>query len=349
MFLFLFLPLLFALHALAPRAARNALLLAASLVFYAWGEGLFIGVMLFSIGINHRFGLWLGARGPRFDRSVLAFALVVNLGLLVLFKYAGFVLENLSVVGVDLEVEPIHLPIGISFFTFHSISYLVDIYRGKAKAQRGLVAFALYIALFPQLVAGPIVRYHELADQLTVRTLSLAGFAEGVRRFILGLAKKMLVANTVAVTANAIFAAPVYEQTDTHWNDRGGAAAAAAIAESEGLPVPGYAESTATGEGGDLARLLSLPSLLREVRPTLTPIAPLTLPRGSLLLVHDSFGIRMLPFLRRSFAQVGSVIARSPETGDLRGAPVDLVVEELVERDLIGAPPAGLVLPPHAR
>ena len=207
-FLFLFLPLLLLLHAPAPRAARNGLLLAASLVFYAWGEGLFIGVMLLSIGLNHRFGLWLGARGPRFDRAVLAFALVVNLGLLVLFKYTGFVIDNLRALGIGeaLELEPIHMPIGISFFTFHSISYLVDIHRGKAKAQRGVVAFALYIALFPQLVAGPIVRYHELADQLGERTLTLAGFAGGVRRFIIGLAKKMLIANTVAVTANAVFA-----------------------------------------------------------------------------------------------------------------------------------------------
>ena len=207
-FLFLFLPLLLGLHALAPRPARNALLLTASLLFYAWGEGLYLGVMLFSIALNHRFGLWLGARGPGFDRAVLTFALVVNLGLLVLFKYAGFVIANLRALGLGegLELEPIHMPIGISFFTFHSISYLVDIHRGKAKAQRGVVAFALYIALFPQLVAGPIVRYHELADQLGERSLTLAGFAGGVRRFILGMAKKMLIANTVAVTANAVFA-----------------------------------------------------------------------------------------------------------------------------------------------
>lgn len=201
--------MLLALHAVAPQRARNALLLAASLLFYAWGEGEYVLLMLFSIGLNHRFGLWLHARGPRFDKGVIAFALVINLGLLGLFKYFGFAVENLRALGFDLPLlDPVHMPIGISFFTFHAISYLIDIYRGKAKAQRSVIDFALYIALFPQLVAGPIVRYHELVHQLGKRELSVARFAEGTRRFIFGLAKKMLIANTVAATATTVFKLP---------------------------------------------------------------------------------------------------------------------------------------------
>ena len=204
-FLFLFLPVLLALHAAAPGRARNALLLGASLLFYAWGEGAFTLVMLFSIAVNHRFGLWLGEPDQRYHRALLAIALVVNLGLLGLFKYAGFIGANLALLGLPITVEPVHMPIGISFFTFHAISYLIDIHRGKAQARRSMIDFALYIALFPQLVAGPIVRYHQLEHQLGRRTVTLEGFAAGVRRFIFGLGKKMLIANAVAGTANEIF------------------------------------------------------------------------------------------------------------------------------------------------
>ena len=204
-FLFLFLPVLLALHAAAPGRARNALLLGASLLFYAWGEGAFTLVMLFSIAVNHRFGLWLGEPDQRYHRALLAIALAVNLGLLGLFKYAGFIGANLALLGLPITVEPVHMPIGISFFTFHAISYLIDIHRGKARARRSMIDFALYIALFPQLVAGPIVRYHQLEHQLGRRTVTLEGFAAGVRRFIFGLGKKMLIANAVAGTANEIF------------------------------------------------------------------------------------------------------------------------------------------------
>ena len=207
-FLFLFLPLLIAVHALVPSRARNALLLLASLIFYAWGEGAYVCVMLVSIMVNQRFGLALRKRGPAFDKAVLASSLVFNLGLLGVFKYAGFVSQNLRFLGVSLQAPQVHMPIGISFFTFHAISYLLDIHRGKAEAQDDSIDFALYIALFPQLVAGPIVRYHELAGQLGARRIELAGFAGGVRRFIIGFAKKMLIANTLAHAANTVFDVP---------------------------------------------------------------------------------------------------------------------------------------------
>ncbi len=218
-FLFLFLPLCLLAHQLAPARARNAVLLAMSLAFYAFGEGLFVGVMLASIGANWGFGLVL-ARASRAGRRRLALGLAVgvNLALLFFYKYANFFVESanalLPTLGLSrIEAAPIHLPIGISFFTFQALSYLIDVYRRDAPAQRNPVHLALYIALFPQLIAGPIVRYAHLAAQLRARRVELAGFASGVERFIFGLAKKVLVANTLATCADRIFALPTGELT----------------------------------------------------------------------------------------------------------------------------------------
>ena len=141
----------------------------------------------------------------------------------------------------------------------------------------------------------------------------------------------------------------VYERTDTHWNERGAQAAAAAVAESEGLETPRFAVTQVPGGGGDLARMLSLPALLREQRPHLTPEPPLPAPRGKLLLLHDSFGARMIPFLALAFSEVKSAVGRSPEPRTLETLRPDLVVEELVERDLISDPPPGLPPPPAPR
>jgi alginate O-acetyltransferase complex protein AlgI len=218
-FLFLFLPSLFGLYFLAPQSARNLLLLAASLVFYSWGEGRYIAVLLTSIACNYWLGLWLDRlRGRPSARLALALAVAGNLVLLIAFKYANFLVHELnhlmSALGrPDIELDPVHLPLGISFFTFHALSYVIDVYRGEVRALRSPIAFALYISFFPQSIAGPIVRYSDVAGQLLHRVVTRAGFALGVRQFVIGLAKKMLIANTVAVAADAIFGLPARDLT----------------------------------------------------------------------------------------------------------------------------------------
>ncbi len=208
-FLFVFLPLTLGLYYLLPRAAKNAFLLFASLVFYAWGEIWFVLVMLASIAFNYLFGRLLGAAGTaRRRRLALAAGIAANLALLAWFKYANFIVANLQEAGflVDLAWSPVHLPLGISFFTFQAMSYLVDVYRGENRAQKRLVDVALYIALFPQLIAGPIVRYHDIAAQIRERTIGLLLVNSGAQRFIYGLAKKVLIANPMGEVADQVFA-----------------------------------------------------------------------------------------------------------------------------------------------
>jgi alginate O-acetyltransferase complex protein AlgI len=218
-FVFLFLPLVLLLHRLTPRAARNTILLVASLLFYAWGEGFFVLIMLGSIVFNYCAGLLVEMGRPRgLHKLFLVLGVAGNLGLLLVFKYANFLVANLnSILGgigrSPLPWQAIHLPIGISFFTFQAMSYIIDVYRGDSEVQRKPVHMALYITLFPQLIAGPIVRYHDIARQLAFRTVNRAGFAEGIRRFVLGLGKKMLIANVVAVPADKIFAIPADQLT----------------------------------------------------------------------------------------------------------------------------------------
>jgi len=207
-FLFLFLPAVLALYALSPRWARNALLLVASLAFYAFDRPEITLVMLASIAGNWGLGLWVERAGAR-SGVVVALALVLNLGLLAFFKYWNFLWDNLQALAPELERfprDPVELPIGISFFTFQALSYVIDVRRGEARAQRSPLDFGLYIALFPQLIAGPIVRYRDVAAQIGAREHSLELFARGVRRFVLGLGKKMLIANVLAAPATEIFA-----------------------------------------------------------------------------------------------------------------------------------------------
>ena len=216
-FLFVFLPVLLALHALP--LPRNGLLLVASLAFYAVGGGVFTWLILASIVANYlaalRIGRLAGTRaGARWLRATVAANLLVLVG----FKYTGFLIENLNVACealgfVPFTVPAVALPIGISFFTFHAISYVVDVRRGDAVAQKKPVAAALYLLFFPQLIAGPIIRYRDIAAQLAGRVVSAADMAYGARRFIVGLAKKMLVANVVAGPADRIFALPTGELT----------------------------------------------------------------------------------------------------------------------------------------
>ncbi|MCP4752923.1 MAG: MBOAT family protein, partial [Proteobacteria bacterium] len=220
-FLFLFLPLVLTVYLLTPRSLKNVFLLISSLFFYAWGETFFIFVMILSILFNYLFGILIDTykkRDSSAPKIILALAILCNIGLLVVFKYTNFIVENLSgisgIIPIDLaNFTPVHLPIGISFFTFQALSYVIDIYRGDSRVQKKPVNTALYISLFPQLIAGPIVRYNHIAAQLQNRYITLDGFTSGVRRFIIGLGKKMLIANTLAVAADGIFSIPSGEMT----------------------------------------------------------------------------------------------------------------------------------------
>ncbi len=214
-FLFGFLPLILAVYFISPKPLRNVLLMLASFSFYAWGEPSLIVLMLLSTAFNYGFGIWVEAKADRpASKSIPAFAVALNLLFLVYFKYAGFLVESLNVVlrflGTStLDRPDVVLPIGISFYTFQAMSYVVDVYRGEAKAERNPINVALYIALFPQLIAGPIVRYTDVAAQIKDRWIDRDGFAYGIQRFIVGLGKKMLIANSAASAADAIFDIPV--------------------------------------------------------------------------------------------------------------------------------------------
>lgn len=218
-FLFLFLPIALAGYVLAGPRLRNSFLLAISLFFYAWGETFYVLVMLGSILVNYAFGLAIARwRESPHARRIMGGAVVVNLGMLIWFKYANFLADNLGALlvacgGRPLALDPIHLPIGISFFTFQAMTYVVDVYRRHAEVQRNPMHVALYISLFPQLIAGPIVRYGDIARQLVRRVVTLDRFASGVSRFVVGLGKKMLIANVVSEQVDLIFALPASDWT----------------------------------------------------------------------------------------------------------------------------------------
>jgi len=213
LFLFLFLPVVLTVYFLLPGLrTRNGWLLLVSLFFYAWGEPAFIFLLLVSTLLNFWFGQWVERSEAVSERKkAVAVAVTVNVGFLALFKYAGLAVASLNVplkfAGLgSLPVPHIALPIGISFFTFHALSYIIDIYRRKWQAARDPRDVALYIFFFPQLIAGPILRWNAIAPQLERRQFRSEVFAEGVRRFVGGLAKKMIIANAVALPADQIFA-----------------------------------------------------------------------------------------------------------------------------------------------
>lgn len=210
-FLGLFLPLTCLAYFLTPRRWRNITLAAFSILFYAWGEPRFLILMLVSIGVNFRLAIAIDRAGRH--RRLVAIGVTFNLFLLGVFKYTQFFTENLSALlaplGIDpIVVRPLPLPIGISFYTFHAISYLIDIHRRNASPSRNLVDYTLYISLFPQLVAGPIVRYKDIAAQLTQRISTLDDVTAGALRFAMGLAKKVLIANQLAMVADSGFNVP---------------------------------------------------------------------------------------------------------------------------------------------
>lgn len=198
-FLFTFLPAVMILYYLLPVRFRNVILLLASLVFYAWGEPVYLFLMLLSILFNYFSGLDIARnlQDKRATKRSLVFNLIINLAVLGFFKYEGFVLDTLNgILPVHISYHALPLPIGISFYTFQILSYIIDVYRGNVKVQTNLPNFALYVTMFPQLIAGPIVQYADVDEQLASRETSRTKFGEGSMYFIRGLAKKVLLANT---------------------------------------------------------------------------------------------------------------------------------------------------------
>lgn len=215
-FLFGFLPIVLFAYYLSPHKVRNGALFVSSLLFYAWGEVFYVGIMLVSILSNYTIGLLLDksvvdGNSTKATKVILAIGVAVNVTLLISFKYANFMADNINALlgwaGFSaIALEPVHLPLGISFFTFQAISYIVDVYRRYVRAQQNILNLALYISLFPQLIAGPIVRYHDVSAQISARSHSIDDFASGVQRFIIGLSKKLLIANPMGEVADNIFA-----------------------------------------------------------------------------------------------------------------------------------------------
>ena len=208
-FLWIFLPVVFVLSFLIRKPKyQNILLLAASLLFYAWGEPRNIILLLVSIFLNWVFGLLI-ERCREKGRLFLTLDILVNLGLLGYFKYTDFFINTINhvVPGAAIPLANIALPIGISFFTFQAMSYVIDLYRGQIKVQKNLLYLALYVSFFPQLIAGPIVKYHDIAQEIDNRTQSLEGVSLGIRRFSAGLCKKVLISNTMGLVADQLFGA----------------------------------------------------------------------------------------------------------------------------------------------
>lgn len=202
-FLFAFLPVVFILHTVIRNTtARNVLLIVASLIFYAWGEPVYVVLLLASILINYLLGRFVWGRKP-----VLVAAVIVNLAFLIVFKYAGFIVQSINAIPfISLKEPKISMPIGISFYTFQAMSYVIDTYRDERKRPGSFLDVMLYVCLFPQLVAGPIVKYNSVREQLQDRQVSAEGTASGIQRFIVGLSKKMLIANVMAVAVDRMFA-----------------------------------------------------------------------------------------------------------------------------------------------
>lgn len=211
-FLFLFLPAVLLFYFICPRRLRNGVLLFFSLLFYSWGEPVYVLIMLFSTVFDYVNGLLIERfrqKGrPDGAKWVLVGSVAINLGILAFFKYGNFFIDNLNALtGLGLQPLPVSLPIGISFYTFQTMSYTIDVYRGDSRAQKNIVDFGAFVSMFPQLVAGPIVRYKDIEEQLRSRRESLEGFCYGIRRFVCGLFKKLVFANSLGLLWEQISAA----------------------------------------------------------------------------------------------------------------------------------------------
>ena len=208
-FICVFLPIVLAGYYICPKRLRNSFLLLVSLVFYAWGEPKYVFLMMFSIAINYAFGLLLdrNRKNVRLSKALLALSVVIDIGLLCVFKYTDFVITNLNrAFNADIGLVNLALPIGISFYTFQAMSYTIDVYRDDVKVQRNILDFGMYITMFPQLIAGPIVRYSDVEAQLKERSVSAEDFASGICRFVVGLGKKVLLANQIGALWDQIYA-----------------------------------------------------------------------------------------------------------------------------------------------
>ena len=200
-FLYYFLPAVMLVYFLVPRAMKNAVLLIASLFFYGWGEPKLLGLMVFTIALFYGCGLAIGrAQTKKWKKFWLIVSIVISIGLLGLFKYADFFVNSFnSVTGLSVPLLRLALPVGISFYTFQCLSYTIDVYRGNVESQKNPISFGAYVALFPQLIAGPIVRYIDVARELNQRTHSWEDAALGLRRFLMGLSKKVILADNFAL------------------------------------------------------------------------------------------------------------------------------------------------------
>ena len=207
-FMCVFLPAVFVLHCILPGIrAKNALLLLASVIFYAYGEPVYIILLFISTLLNYFCACGID-RFQNHRKGILVLAVICNLGILIVFKYTDFILGMVnSVTGLQLPLPQIRMPIGISFFTFQAMSYVIDVYRETTRAQKNYAKVLLYISFFPQLIAGPIVKYHDVAAEIDQRTVTLDGVALGIRRFSAGLCKKVLLANTLGLVADNLFGA----------------------------------------------------------------------------------------------------------------------------------------------
>ncbi|MED1943933.1 MULTISPECIES: MBOAT family protein [Brevibacillus] len=215
-FLFQFLPAVLLVYYMSPKKLRNAVLFAASLIFYAWGEPVYIIIMIFTTVFDYFNGLVIDKYSHRkpIARAVLFGSICGSLAILGFFKYAGFVVSNVNdLFGLQIQVADLPLPVGISFYTFQTMSYVVDVYLRRVPAQRNFVAFGTYVTMFPQLVAGPIVKYGDIAEQLVIRKVTLERFGEGAEWFIRGLAKKVLLANNIGLLWTNVKSTPMEELT----------------------------------------------------------------------------------------------------------------------------------------
>ncbi len=203
-FIFVFLPAVMVLYRILPEKLRNGLLLVASLIFYAWGEPVYVLLMMFSITFNYFMGRKLEQVDGR--NLILAICVIVNIGMLCFFKYTDFAVDNLNrISGISIDTLNLALPIGISFYTFQVLSYIIDVYRGTVKVQRNIIDFGMYITFFPQLIAGPIVRYQDIENQLRGRSLDYDMVSDGIVRFAAGLGKKVLIANQCGLLWDEIY------------------------------------------------------------------------------------------------------------------------------------------------
>lgn len=206
-FLFYFLPIVLALYYLVPNKFKNLILLISSFIFYFYGEPKYVLLMAFSIISTYICGILVDKyRGTKTAKLFLILEIIISIGLLIYFKYADFIIKNINLwLSQKIDLINVLLPIGISFYTFQMISYVVDIYRGEVKVQKNILKLATYVSLFPQLIAGPIVRYSTIEKQLENREYSINKFSLGVRRFFIGLGKKVLIANVIGTLVNTFF------------------------------------------------------------------------------------------------------------------------------------------------